>query len=104
LTFLEWQEEQKYILPIKQNLDMLSEDTLVVSDTFYDRKNIKELLQAAGYFKDVNIIASNSGKFTLSVWKYLKKEGIVITHHTGDNYWSDVLSPKISYKTLSTSY
>jgi hypothetical protein len=65
---------------------------ILVSDMYMDERQIRKLLDAAGFKKEVTIYVTNDGKRTGCIWPRLKSS-YAISLHTGDNLFSDVEMP-----------
>lgn len=84
LINMEYNVERMNLIPVKENLDKLKPNDLVISDMYLPQKFLKEFLP-----KYVNIIVTPSGKAEGYVYEELKKKYNIISH-TGDNPHSDV--------------
>ncbi len=90
----EFASEQEQIFPIVENLGLVQEGDLIVSDTYYDTAQIEALLQKLGFTQKVRIYASPRGKSSGAGWALLQKAHD-ITSHLGDSAHSDVAMAKL---------
>jgi hypothetical protein len=94
LQELELHVERHQTYLIEENAAQVQDGDLLVSDMYLDSDQILGLLRHAGFTKDVTVIATRGGKGQGMVWKALADRGFAITQHLGDNYHSDVVSPR----------
>jgi hypothetical protein len=87
---IEFNIELEHLKPIKENIQKVQDGDIIVSDMYLESEQIETILRNAGLTKQIKIIVTPDGKHKGYIWKSLK--GIDI--HTGDNYRSDVESPK----------
>ena len=92
LRAMEFREELRNVFPICRNLSQVRDGDLIVSDTYYNEQEVREILQAAGLRKPVSIVATYNGKSSGQIWTFLQ-ERFHIESHIGDNAHSDVSSP-----------
>mgnify|MGYP001317259645 CR=1 FL=1 len=88
LLTLEHEIEAENLIPIKENLDKLKPNDIVVSDMYLTQDFLKSFLP-----KYVNLIVTPSGKADGYIFDELKKKYEIISH-TGDNSHSDVAVPE----------
>lgn len=93
LKDFEFQMELTQIFPIMENLNFVNDGDLIVSDTYYDTDQIKQILSKIGLCKKVHVYATSRGKSAGTIWATIKTEH-VIASHMGDSLHSDVASPK----------
>ncbi|MBX3718409.1 MAG: hypothetical protein KF898_02025 [Parachlamydiales bacterium] len=93
LMEFEFQTELTQIYPIMENLRLVEEGDLIVSDTYYNADQIKQILNKIGLGKKVHIYATPRGKSAGTIWEKIKAEHS-IAKHMGDSLRSDVDSPK----------
>ncbi|HET6343925.1 MAG TPA: hypothetical protein VFH51_03285, partial [Myxococcota bacterium] len=87
------ERHQAYLIP--ENVAQVRDGDILVSDMYLDAGQILGLLRQAGFERDVSVIATRGGKGQMTVWKDLQAD-YDITRHLGDNYHSDVVSPRRS--------
>lgn len=100
-----WTEEEKnhykdleifaevhHCCPVMETINQVEDGDLVVSDMYLPEYALRMILEKCGLRKNVTIHVSTGGKSSGSIWKTLPK----IDRHVGDNYHSDVTSPKAS--------
>lgn len=93
LKEFEFQMELGQIFPIMENLNLVKDGDLIVSDTYYDTDQIKQILNKIGLCKKVHIYATARGKSSGTIWDKIKTEH-AIAGHMGDSLHADVASPK----------
>jgi len=82
--------ERQTSIPIKENMDKVSDGDLLISDMYLPAWAILEMTKFAGLKKQVTIHQSNAGKSSGKVWKELSTKPDL---HLGDNAHSDVTMP-----------
>lgn len=92
----ELDEEFKNLIPIKENLDKLKPNDIVISDMYLSQKFLKQFLP-----KYVNLIVTPNGKASGYIYDELSKIYDIETH-TGDNTHSDIAIPES--KNIDTKY
>jgi predicted HAD superfamily hydrolase len=92
LCELEIQIEHEEVIPITENLALVQDGDLLVSDTYLPAEIVQSLLRKAGLEKTVTIVVSNDGKFQGWIWPKLL-EKCAIHEHFGDNPHSDGKTP-----------
>jgi hypothetical protein len=93
LMHFEFQIELGQVFPILENLSLVKNGDLIVSDTYYEKKQIQEILQKIGLRKKVNIYATARGKSSGNIWNTINQKHHIACH-TGDSLHSDVHSPE----------
>ncbi len=89
LMEFEFQTELNQIYPIQENVNLVQEGDLLVSDTYYSQSQIEKILTFIGLKKKVQIHASPLGKHSGKMWDHLKGK-YAISSHLGDSLHSDV--------------
>jgi hypothetical protein len=84
--------EHDEIIPIAENLALVQDGDLLVSDTYLPAEVVLSLLRHAGLNQRVALVVSNDGKFRGSLWAELLAK-ISIRQHFGDNPHSDGRTP-----------
>lgn len=102
LMQFEMDTELSQVFPIVQNLQLVQDGDIIVSDTYYNSSQIKQLLNKVGLTKEVTIYAYPGGKSSGFIWEELSKDKS-ISLHLGDNGHSDVLMAK-KYKIPAEHY
>ncbi len=87
---IEFQVELEHLSGIPENINRVSDGDLIVSDMYLSESQIREILISCGLQKNVKIFVTPDGKHKGYIWDRLPK----IDLHIGDNYVSDVESPK----------
>lgn len=90
LLNLELDFEKKRTFPILENVEkfLIEEKAVIVSDTYYTKEQVIELLSHHNITVENDVYCSYDGKQTGSIWKILKPD-----LHIGDNEHSDCKSP-----------
>ena len=86
----EIEAELKHCLPIEENLKKVKDGDLIVSDMYLPREAIEAILRKNGMNKAVSFHVSTGGKSSGTIWPHLPS----IDLHVGDNFHSDVSSPR----------
>lgn len=84
--------DSEYTFPILENINLIRDNDLLISDTYYNETHLKQLLEKNGFNKKVKYIVSPSGKSSGRVFCDLRKKmfnGV----HLGDNRHSDFYQP-----------
>lgn len=89
---LEIQIEHEEVIPIVDNLSLVRDGDLLVSDTYLPTAVVRSLLHRAGLERTVALAVSNDGKFQGWVWPQLQAR-TAIREHLGDNPHSDGRTP-----------
>ena len=84
--------ECQHAVPIRANLDRVSDGDLLISDMYIPGPEILSILRAAGLERQVTIYQSSAGKSSGAVWRVLDAERPAL--HLGDNRYSDFAVPK----------
>ena len=84
-------EELLNCIPISENIALVKDDSILISDMYLSKDIVKTLLESVGFCKERMpfILLSNCGKSDGTVWSGLKDLNIAC-HHLGDNYRSDI--------------
>lgn len=88
LLALEVQIEHEQVIPIVENLALVRDGDLLVSDTYLPRAIVQSLSERAGLERQVGLVVTNSGKHSGTIWPQLKRSA-EIQGHFGDNLHSD---------------
>lgn len=91
LMKFEFETELDQVFPILENLNLVQDGDWIISDTYYDRSQVQEILKKIGLKKNVNVYASPYGKASGMIWDRLKETPPIF--HLGDNTHSDVMMP-----------
>ena len=89
---LEIDFEHDEIIPIAQNLALVKDGDILISDTYLPSQVVLSLLRKAGLQRTVTLVTSNHGKFRGTIWRQLL-EHVAIREHLGDNLHSDGKTP-----------
>ena len=91
LCNMEIAEELVNCIPIAENIALVKDDSILISDMYLNKDVVETLLQRVGFCKERMpfILLSNYGKSDGTVWSGLKDLNIAC-HHRGDNYISDI--------------
>lgn len=89
LMQFELNTELSQVFPIEENLSLVQDGDLIVSDTYYDKKQIEMILNKIGLKRNVHIYASPDGKRSGQIWDLIRNERQVDCH-LGDSLHSDV--------------
>jgi hypothetical protein len=93
LMQFELETELSQIFPIVENINLVKDGDLIISDTYYDEAQVKKILEKIGLTRNVRIYATPLGKHSGEIWDFLKKEAS-IDRHLGDSFHSDVSQPE----------
>lgn len=85
IKIAEFDEERLMTFPIMENVRKLDNDTVLISDTYFNKEQLIELLKSNGIVVYKDIICSYDGKSSGNVWNSVKPY-----RHIGDNKHSDV--------------
>jgi hypothetical protein len=83
---LDW--ERRLAFPIRENVSQVAPGDYVITDTYLDAAQVRELADRVGV-PAVQIIATYGGKHHGTVWRDLQKQRAAIVTHTGDNRHAD---------------
>ena len=75
---LELSLERENVIPIKENIDILEIDTILISDMYLSEIEIKDFLRIAGIASHYPLIKTSSGKTTGRVWQKLLHKSFVV--------------------------
>lgn len=89
LMEFEFETELNHIFPILENLNLVQDGDLIITDTYYSQAQIERILSKIGLKKKVRIYASPFGKSSGGIWDIVKKKH-KIACHLGDSLHSDV--------------
>jgi len=89
LMEFELEMELAQVFPIQENLNLVQDGDLIISDTYYDTGQVQRILEKIGLKRKVLIYASPRGKSSGFGWKSLKQKHQII-RHLGDNLHADV--------------
>lgn len=78
--------------PIVHNIMQVRDGDILVTDTYYDEKMLRSILNKVGLKKNVEIFASPNGKSKGTIWEEIKKT-YDIQIHFGDDNLKDVEIP-----------
>jgi hypothetical protein len=92
LMQMEFEIELSQVYPIVENLNLVNEGDLIVSDTNYNTEQIRQILEKIGLKTPVHIYATPFGKSSGTIWETLKHKH-AISSHLGDSLHSDVAMP-----------
>src|SRR5581483_6208409 len=92
LENLEIQIEQEEVIPIVENLALVRDGDLLISDTYLPAEVVLSLLRRAGLECLVSAVITNDGKYRGWIWRQLL-EKVPIAEHFGDNLHSDGKTP-----------
>ena len=84
--------EHEQVIPIVDNMSLVNDGDLLVSDTYLPPEEVMSLVRTAGLEKTVALITSNDGKFRGWIWPKLL-DNLSIQEHFGDNVHSDGKTP-----------
>ena len=88
----EWRAELAGVFPIRENVDRVGPRDRIVTDTYFDARQVRTLATAIGIPSTVEIVASWDGKYSGRYWKSPAARDI--EHHVGDNARSDFSQPR----------
>ena len=92
LMELEIEAELEAVMPIAENLALVRDGDLLISDMYLGEAVIRRLLAKAGLDKTIGLSVSAHGKRSGEVWPKLKAR-FHIERHLGDNDHADVAMP-----------
>ena len=84
----EWQAELDGVFPIAETVRQVGPRDRIVSDTYFDAKQIRRLAARIGLPDTVEVVVSWDGKWTGRYWRSAAARDI--ERHVGDNARSDV--------------
>ena len=85
--------EEDNIYPIQTNINMVSDEDIIVSDMYLYEDFLKKILTKFGLGKN-KLYLTYSGKYDGYIWDIIKKDGYIVKNHYGDNEHSDIKMPK----------
>jgi len=85
--------ELEAVTPIAENLALVRDGDVAVSDMYLPEEVIRMLLKKAGLAKEIGLVVSSHGKSSGKIWPLLQAH-YEIEEHLGDNQVSDVQSPQ----------
>lgn len=88
LMEFEFQTDLNQIFPIEENLGLVQDGDLIITDTFYNRAQIQKILKKIGLKKKVILYVSTMGKYSGTIWDEIKNKHS-ISCHLGDSLHSD---------------
>lgn len=89
---LEISTEFANVIPIAENLSLVQDGDVLVSDMYLSADVILGLLHEAGLNKSIQLFVSTRGKSDGSIWKRVRKQHVILKH-TGDNPGLDFMRP-----------
>ncbi|MBC2769840.1 hypothetical protein [Pusillimonas minor] len=89
---LEISTEFANVIPITENMSLVQNGDILVSDMYLSPDVILGLLRKAGLDKVITLYVSTRGKHDGSIWKQIKTQCIILKH-TGDNPSLDFMRP-----------
>lgn len=89
----EFQIELTQVFPITENLSLVQDHDLIVSDTYYTPEQIHQILNKIGLTKQIHLYATPQGKSSGKIWPLIKQEHQVESH-IGDSLHADVMMAK----------
>ena len=93
LEYAELLVETRNAFLIPENYSRVQDGDILVSDMYLSEAQIRRMLSAAGFKKNVTLYVTNRGKWTNKIWNKLKVEHSIVLH-LGDNERSDVIAPR----------
>ncbi len=93
VKWLEIETELANVIPIADQIAMVNDGDILVSDMYLSEATVRRLLEHVGFNRHVGIYISSHGKSSGEVWPLLKKN-FMLAAHCGDNPVSDVANPR----------
>ncbi len=93
LMDFEFETELSQIFPIHENCNLVQDGDLIVTDTYYNESQVREILKKIGLRRKVRVYASPRGKHSGAIWDTLQKKH-TISCHLGDSLHSDIAMAK----------
>lgn len=84
--------EHEEVIPVAENLALVRDGDVLVSDTYLPAAVVRSLLRRAGLKRQVALVVSNDGKCCGWVWPRLLA-AVPVGRHLGDNPHSDGRTP-----------
>ena len=91
LKIMEYEMELENVFPIIENIERVKDGDILVSDNYYSKDKILNLLKKAGLNKKVELYVTYDGKHKGYIWENIKQNHKIMIH-TGDNMHSDIKS------------
>jgi hypothetical protein len=88
----EFDAELRAAFPIVANVRRVQPGDTIITDTYLDAGQIRQLADLIGLPADLRIVASYGGKHRGDVWSQFARDEIEV--HTGDNIHADVYLPR----------
>lgn len=88
----EWAAEKAAAFPIVENVRRVRPGDRIVSDTYFDKAQVRELADGIGIHRSVEIVVSWNGKWSGRWWRSPAASAASI--HVGDNTRSDHALPR----------
>lgn len=85
----EWNWERRLAFPIVPNTQRVDAKDLIITDTYFDKTQIRELADCIALPSTLEIYASYGDKHTGVIWKRYRTGAVKLTQHVGDNPHSD---------------
>ncbi len=93
LRAYEFNCEKQNLFAIQKNISKVRDGDILITDTYYTKEEIAELLRSVGLNKRVEIFASYGGKYSGAIWPVVESRYSIV-EHLGDNLHSDIRSAK----------
>lgn len=81
--------ELKHTYPILENVALLDNDSIIISDTYFTKEQVENLLHKNNITNYKDLFVSYDDKWTGKAWEKFRPD-----HHLGDNKTSDVDRPR----------
>jgi hypothetical protein len=102
LVRYEFLTEVNLTFNINENIRLLDNDSIVVSDFFYDLERMSHFFRLKQlWIPNEKLFVSNDGKMTGDIWKTIPYD---IKSHMGDNKWSDCDHPVYKERGIVTHH
>lgn len=89
---LEISTEFANVIPIAENMSLVRDGDVLVSDMYLSADVILGLLREAGFDKSITLFVSTCGKTDGSIWKRVRADHVILKH-MGDNPAMDFMRP-----------
>jgi FMN phosphatase YigB (HAD superfamily) len=83
--------ELRYIIPITENLNKVSDGDIIISDNYFEPNDLMSILRFTGFTKNVEIYVTPNGKRNRTIWKTILQR-YTLESHMGDNEDTDIKS------------
>ena len=93
---LEISTEFSNVIPIAENMSLVRDGDVLVSDMYLPKDVIIGLLKKAGLDKSITLFVSTCGKSDGTIWKRVRDRHIIFKH-TGDNPGPDFIKPILRF-------